>query len=139
MSRAVIVGGSECSPVSVWYPLMRLLEAGFEVHALGVEGLEALSPPEPVGRYDIVVYADCREAYGSVEGRLTLYSRGGGEPVTVDAERGVVYARDPWALYLAMRELLRLASRRGLLADTPSSPTPGEVRSLARRLRLDRF
>jgi len=135
---ALIVGGSGCDPASIYYPALRLLEAGFEVYAFKAPGLEPLEA-EPPGDPDIVVYGDCVEGAGwRGRARLTLYSRRpGAEPVIVEGR--VVAARDPGALYLAMRELLRIAAREGLLEDTPSGPGPGEVEGLARRLRLNRL
>ena len=146
MPRALIVSGRGCEAASILYPLLRLLEEGVEVLATPGEwvpgALESQGPWEGV---DILVAGDCREysvdpcSLASQAG-VFLASRplpctpGDPEPVLVDEERGIVVSRGWSSLYLAMREALRLARWRGLLADTPPGPGRGEVESLARRL-----
>ena len=146
MPRALIVSGRGCEAASILYPLLRLLEEGVEVVVTPGEWVpSALESQGPWDDIDILVAGDCGE-YSvdpcslAGEVRVFLASRPlpctpkGPEPVIVDEERRIVVSRGWGSLYLAMREALRLARWRGLLADTPLGPGRGEVESLARRL-----
>ncbi len=147
MPRALIVGGSGCECPSIAYPAQRLLEAGFEVHAASAPGLEPLDPGRLEPPYDFAVVAACdspdeRGLEAAETARIIVYSRPPGgeepEPVLVEKHEGrvVVKARGPWSLYLAFREAMRWAREMGMLRDTPTRPSRGEVEEEARRLRL---